>query len=200
MIPVICYTNCDSVELFLNDVSFGEQVLSFPRYGMDPSKGWGEQDWSSFARPTTADLHLRWTVPYAPGALKAVGKRDGEIVCVQEIVTAGPAVRVKLTADRDAIAADGRDVVHLTVEILDARGTPVPAADDLVTFDVQGQGRIIGVDNGNPVSHEPFQASQRRVFNGLCLAIVQSTTAAGPLTVTASADGLAAGHVRVTVS
>ena len=80
VIPVVCYTNCDSVELLLNGKSFGEQVLSFPRYGMDPSKGWGEQDWMSFVRPDTADLHLKWTVPYEPGVLKAIGKRNGEVV------------------------------------------------------------------------------------------------------------------------
>ncbi|MBN1935587.1 MAG: DUF4982 domain-containing protein [Anaerolineae bacterium] len=194
VIPVIGYTNCDSVELFLNERSFGEQVLSFPRYGMDPSKGWGEQDRAAFVNPITADLHARWTVPYAPGVLKAVGKRHGEVVCVCERVTAGPAAQIKLTADREAIAADGRDVVHLTVQILDAQGNPAPAADELISFDVQGPGRIIGVDNGDPISHEPFQSNQRRAFNGLCLAIVQSTTEAGQIEVTASAPGLEAGR------
>ncbi len=195
VIPVIAYTNCDSVELFLNGRSFGEQVLAFPRYGMDPSKGWGEQDWMAFARPFSADLHLRWTVPYAPGMLKAVGKRGHEVVCEQEIFTAGPATQIKLSADREAIAADGRDVVHLTVQILDAEGHPVPTANDLVTFDVQGPARLIGVDNGNPVSHASFQAEKRRAFNGLCLAIVQSTRQAGDIHVTASAPGLVAGEV-----
>lgn len=197
VIPVIAYSNCDSVELFLNGRSFGEQALSFPRYGLDPSKSWGEQDWSLMSRPITADLHARWTVPYAPGVLKAVGKRGGEVVCVCEQVTAGPAAQIKLTADREAIAADGRDVVHLTVQILDAQSNPVPAADDLIAFDVQGPGQIIGVDNGDPLSHEPFQSNQRRAFNGLCLVIVQSTTKVGPISVTASAAGLSAAMVIV---
>ena len=197
VIPVICYTNCDRVELFLNGRSFGEQILSFPRRGMDPSKGWGEQDRASFVRPTTADLHLRWMVPYEPGVLKAVGKRDGEVVCAQEIVTAGAAAQVRLTSDREAITADGRDVVHLTVQVLDVQGHPVPTADDRIAFDVQGPGRIIGVDNGNPISHEPFRSNRRRAFNGLCLAIVQSTAAPGLLLVTASAAGLATGSVTV---
>ncbi|MBN2389989.1 MAG: DUF4982 domain-containing protein [Anaerolineae bacterium] len=195
VIPVICYTNCDSVELFLNDVSFGEQVLRFPRYGLDLSKGWDEQDWESFVRPTTADLHLRWTVPYAPGVLKAVGKRAGEVVCVQEIVTAGPATQTELLTDRETIAADGRDVAHLTVHIRDAQGNFVPNAGNRVTFDVQGPARIIGVDNGNPVCHEPFQSTRRRAFNGLCLAILQSTITPGTVTVTATAHGLAEAHV-----
>ncbi|MFN2108760.1 MAG: DUF4982 domain-containing protein, partial [Anaerolineae bacterium] len=191
--------NCDSVELFLNDVSFGEQVLRFPRYGLDPSKGWGEQDWSSFVRPTTADLHMHWTVPYAPGVLKAVGKRAGEAVCVQEIVTAGPAAQIELLVDRETIVADGRDVAHLTVQIHDAQGNFVPNAGNRVTFDVQGPARLIGVDNGNPVCHESFQSSKRRVFNGLCLAIVQSTTTPGIVTVTATAQGLVEAHVTFEV-
>jgi beta-galactosidase len=197
VIPVICYTNCDSVELFLNNRSFSEQVLSFPRYGMDPSKGWGEQDWMSFVRPSTADLHLRWTVPYEPGVLSAVGKRDGQVVCEKKIVTAGVPAKIKLSSDREGIKADGYDVAHLTVKILDSEGNPVPTADNLITFSIQGPGRIIGVDNGNPVSHESFQSNQRHVFNSLCLAIVQSTNTPGMLQIAVQADGLIADKVNV---
>lgn len=153
----------------------------------------------SFVRPDTADLHLKWTVPYEAGDLKAIGKRNGEVILEQEISTAGAPTQIKLTADREAIAADGRDVVHLMVQVLDEQNYPVPTADDLIIFDVQGPGRIIGVDNGNPVSHESFQSNQRAVFNGLCLAIIQSTTASGTLRVTASAPGLKAGSVTVKV-
>jgi beta-galactosidase len=197
VIPVICYTNCDSVELFLNDRSYGAQVMSFPRYGMDPGKSWGEQDFASFARPTTADLHLRWTVPYEPGVLKAVGMRDGKVACTQEIATAGAPARIDLTADRTIIAADGRDVAHLTVHVRDAEDHLVPDADDQIAFDVQGPARIIGVDNGDPASHEPFRSNQRRVFHGLCLAIVQSTTEPGQIEVTATAPGLTPGHSTI---
>jgi beta-galactosidase len=197
VIPVICNTNCDSVELFLNGTSYGVQTLASPWYGMDPSKGWGEQDRRSFVRPSTADLHLSWTVPYQPGVLKAVGVRSGEVVCIQELVTAGPPAQISLTADREVVAADGRDVVHVTVRMLDAQGNPVPAADDQVTFDVQGPGRIIGVDNGDPESHEMFQATTRRAFNGLCLAIVQSTAIPGTIEVSARVPGLASNSVTV---
>jgi beta-galactosidase len=197
VIPVVCYTNCDSVELFLNEVSYGVQAYAFPRYGLDPSKDWGEQAFLSGVRPTTADLHLSWTVPYAPGTLKAVGTRDGEVVCVREISTVGPPARIELSADRETIAADGRDVVHATVRILDAAGNAAPMADDRVTFEVRGPGRILGLDNGNPLSHESFRSNQRRAFNGLCLAIVQSTAEPGIIEVTASAPGLEAGCVAV---
>jgi beta-galactosidase len=199
VLPVICYTNCDSVELFVNGQSYGGQSYALPRAGMDRDLSWGEQFQLMRAqiRPTTADLHLAWTVPYRPGTLKAVGKIKGEVVCVQETVTAGPAAAIELSADRTTIAADGRDVVHLTVRILDADGHPVPDADDPVTFEVSGQGRLIGADNGDPLSHEPFQSNVRHAFHGLCLAIVQSTGQPGLIEVTASAPGLAAATAQI---
>lgn len=164
---------------------------------MDRSKSWDEQDRRVFLNPSTADLHLQWTVLYEPGVLKAVGMRNGKVVCMQELVTAGAAARIALSADRETLAADGRDVVHLTVQILDADGNFVPTADEEITFDVQGPAGLIGVDNGNPVSHESFQAKTRRAFNGMCLAIVQSTMEAGTVVITASAPGLASGSVHV---
>jgi beta-galactosidase len=199
VLPVICYTNCDSVELFVNGQSYGAQSYVFPRTGMDRDLGWGEQirQVMGRARPTTSDLHLSWTVPYQPGTLKAVGKVNGEVVCVQEVSTAGPAAAIELAADRAQIAADGRDVVHLTARVLDAEGRLVPDANDEITFEVSGQGRLIGADNGNPLSHEPFQSPQRRAFHGLCLAIVQSTGRPGPIEVTARASGLAAAAAQV---
>jgi beta-galactosidase len=83
------------------------------------------------------------------------------------------------------------------VRVLDAEDHLVPDADDQITFDVQGPGRIIGVDNGDPVSHEPFQSNRRQAFHGLCLAIVQSTGEAGQIEVTATAPGLTAGRVAI---
>ncbi|MBN1139403.1 MAG: DUF4982 domain-containing protein [Anaerolineae bacterium] len=196
-IPVICYTNCDSVELIVNGRSLGTKSLAFPRWGMDRSKGWSFENLRPRVRPTTADLHLAWHVPHEPGELRAIGTRDGQVVCERRIVTAGPPAQIRLEADRKTIVADGRDVVHIVVRILDDHGNPVPTADDMVAFEVEGQGRIIGVDNGNPTSHESFQANQRRAFNGLCLAIVQATRIPGTIRVVAIAPGLKAGEIVV---
>lgn len=196
VIPVVCYTNCDSVELFLNGKSVGVKSYRFAYRGFDRTKGFFEQT-PPPAWPTTADLHLTWDVPYAPGTLRAVGMKDGEVVCVQEVVTVGPPTRLEVTVDRASIAADGRDVAHVTVRILDAAGNVVPDADDVVVFAVEGEGRLIGVDNGDPASHEPFQATRRRAFHGLCLAIVQATDVAGEVRVTASAEGLSGDGVTI---
>jgi beta-galactosidase len=147
---------------------------------------------------TTSDLHLTWTVPYQPGTLKAVGVKDGKIVATAEIVTGGEAAAVGLAVDRVEIAADRRDVAHVTVAILDAQGRVVPTADNEVSFEIRGGGKIIGVDNGNPLSHESFKDQRRKAFNGLCLAIVQSTGEAGPIQITAASPGLRSGGVTVT--
>jgi beta-galactosidase len=96
--------------------------------------------------------------------------------------------------------ADRRDVVHIVAEIQDDQGRLVPVADNEITFELQGEARIIGVDNGKPQSHEDFKAKHRNAFNGLCLAIVQSGATAGPVKIRASSPGLAADALTLSVS
>jgi beta-galactosidase len=147
---------------------------------------------------TTADLHLTWTVPYQPGTLKAVGTKDGKVVATYEVTTTGEPAAIDLSVDRDAIAADRRDVAHFTVKIVDAQGRIVPIADNEVTFAIEGEGKLIGVDGGDQVSHEDYKGNRMKAFNGLCLAIVQSTAKAGRIQLTASSPGLKSGSVAIT--
>jgi beta-galactosidase len=142
-------------------------------------------------------LHLSWDVPYEPGTLKAVGTKDGNVVTTVEIVTAGEPAALSLSVDRNAIAADGRDVAHVAVQILDSQGHVVPTADNEITFEIQGEGKIIGVDNGKPDSHESFQADRRKAFNGLCLAIVQAKSKPGKIRLTARAEGLKEDSIEI---
>lgn len=194
LIPVVAYTNCEVVELFLNGRSVGEKRLEFPRAGT--SGGWNTYERPQ-VNPTTADLHLTWDVPYAPGVLRAVGRRDGKECATTEVRTAGAPVSIRLTVDRDTIDALPSDVAHVTVEILDKDGVLVPSADNLVRFTIEG-GRILATDNGNLRDLEPFRSTQRRAFNGLALAIAKAD-APGRLRVTASADGLRGATVNVQV-
>jgi beta-galactosidase len=99
-----------------------------------------------------------------PAGARGVSRAREATKRAQQCWTAGPAARIKLTADREAIAAGGHDRAHLTVQVIDAEGYPVLTADSLITLDMQGSRRIIGVGNGNPVSHEPFQSDQRRAL------------------------------------
>ncbi len=204
VIPVLCFTNCETVELLLNGRSFGEKSYAFPLRGMDRSRTWDEQASAGQSpvrdpvrRPTTGDLHLTWDVPYQPGTLRAIGRRGGREVCVEEVSTAGAPLRLVAEPDRTRLWADGRDVCHLTVKVCDDRGVLCPEADCLVRFSVAGVARLIGVDNGRPDSHESFQAKERRAFRGLCLAVVQSTGAVGAIAVQVSSEGLASSAVEL---
>jgi beta-galactosidase len=188
IIPVTCFTNCDTVELFLNGRSLGVKGYEFPRLGME--QRWGNLPERAKVLRTTADLHLSWDVPYEPGMLKAIGVKDGKPVSAVEIPTTGEPAAIALSADREVIAADGRDVAHFVVKILDDKGNIVPTAKNEITFSIAGVGKLIGVDNGDPASHEDYRSNRRRAFNGLALAIVQSGGQLGQIQLNASSLSL----------
>ena len=192
VIPVLAYTNCNSVELFLNGRSLGEKRLEFPAQGTSGG-------WNSYAlpvvNPTTNDLHLSWDVPYDPGVLRAVGRRRDGATCEDQVRTAGPPASIRLTADRDTITAGPGDLAHVTFAIVDSAGMVVPTAGDLVHITVSG-GDILALDNADLRDHGPYRAGQRHAFNGRGLAIVQAPQP-GMLRVSASADGLRPASVTV---
>ncbi len=161
------YNHADEVELFLNGQSLGIQKKS------------GD------------DLHVKWRVPYTPGVVKAVSRKNGKVVLTKEIKTAGAPAKIILTADRSMIKADGSDLSFVKVTIVDKNGIVVPTADNLVWFTVSGSGWIAGVDNGSETSMESFKASERKAMNGLCLAVLQSNGKKGTITLRAISDGLA---------
>lgn len=196
LVPVLAYTNCDAVELYLNDRYLGEKRLEFPRQGTSGG-------WNSYARPpvfpTTADLHLAWDVPYEPGVLRAVGTRQGQVVVTTEVRTAGEPAALRVSVDRDHLRSRIRDVAHVTVEVVDATGLVVPTAGDLVRFTVNGPARLLAVGNGDPTDHGSYQAGQRRAFHGRLLAMIQSADDVGTVRVSARADGLPPVSIAIAV-
>jgi len=185
VIPVIAYSNCDSVELFLNGKSFGVKSAIFPQQGV--SKAWNAYD-RPFVPATTSDLHLSWDVPYEPGTLKVIGKKGGKIISEEVHTTSKPAA-IRLYVDRNEIDADAHDIANVKVEIIDENGFVVPDADNLIEFKVEGEGVLIGTDNGNPQDKTQMKSKQRSAFNGLALAVIQSTRKSGNIRLTAvSAD------------
>lgn len=160
------YNNADEVELFVNGESQGVRTK-----GKD-------------------DFHVIWRVKYEPGVVKVVSRKDGKAVLEKEIHTAGEPAQIRLTADRNEIKSDGRDLSFVTVEVLDKDGNLCPNADNQIMFDVQGAGFIAGVDNGSPVSMEKFKADHRRAFYGKCLVVVQSDGKSGGIKLTATSEGL----------
>jgi beta-galactosidase len=140
-------------------------------------------------------LNVDWKVKFEPGTLKAISRRNGKIVLVKEIHTAGVPAKVILTADRSTIKADGKDLSYITVKIVDKDGNVVPDADNLVHFRLKGLGVIAGVDNGSQSSMEPFNADYRKAFHGMCLAIIQSEKMPGRMELEAIADGLTSAKI-----
>jgi beta-galactosidase len=173
VIDIWAYTNADEVELSLNGKSLGTK------------------------KKKENEFHLMWRVPYSAGTLQAVARKDGKAFLTKEVKTAGVPAKVMLTPDRKSIQADGRDLSFVTVKIVDTEGNVVPYADNLVTFEVKGNGFIAGVDNGNPVSHESFKGAQRKAFHGLCLVVIQSKGEEGEVEVIASAEGLESARAEI---
>ncbi|MDR3413533.1 MAG: glycoside hydrolase family 2 TIM barrel-domain containing protein [Formivibrio sp.] len=196
IVAVTCYTNCETVELFLNGQSYGAKGYAFPRPGLQDG-GDKPQPAHSYSLQTTADLHLSWDVPYQPGTLKAVGTVDGKPQVIAEVSTTGEPDAIRLSADRNLIDISPRDLAHVQVEVVDANGQMVPTADNEITFVLKGPGRIIGVDNGDPESHESFKADHRKAFNGLALVLVQATGEAGPITLSASSTSLKSAGIQI---
>lgn len=167
--PVHVYTSGDEAELFLNGRSLGRK-----------KKG-------------AFEYRLRWDdVVYQPGELKVVAYKAGKPWAEDVMQTTGSAAKITLSADRSTIDADGKDLSFITVQISDKEGRMVPRSHNEVKFSIEGPGKIIAVGNGNPVSHEPFQAEQRKAFNGLCLVIVQTEKGeSGMIRLSATSEGLA---------
>ncbi|MBT8037750.1 MAG: DUF4982 domain-containing protein [Verrucomicrobiae bacterium] len=162
LVPVWCYTNGDSVELFLNGESLGVQKFT-----------------------AKTDMHLEWMVPYAAGELKAVASKNGKVVATTVKRTAGPVAKFTLQADQTKLDIGRRDLSYVTVRMEDKEGNFAPKGDRWVSFEVEGPGRLVAVANGDPVSHESFQGVSVKAFNGMALAIVAPTGEEGEIVVSA---------------
>ncbi|MER5791324.1 glycoside hydrolase family 2 TIM barrel-domain containing protein [Streptomyces sp. NPDC001980] len=209
-VEVWAYANVPSVELFLNGTSLGVREFDTKkttdgRTYLETTEATGDDKTfttgpypGSYTSPngSAGKLHLTWKVPYRPGELKAVARRDGKVVATDVLRTAGAPHAVRLTPDRDSLAADGRSLVFVTAEIVDAHGVVVPDAEDLISFAVTG-GSLAGLDNGREESAERYQASTRTAFHGKALAVVRSGTKPGGLKVTARVAGLRKGTATV---
>ena len=128
-----------------------------------------------------------------------MSRKNGRLVLSREIRTAASPAQIVLTADRSAIKADGTDLSFVTVKVVDKYGTLVPLADNLVEFELTGPGSIVGVDNGNQISHESFKASKRKAFHGMALAIIQAKTKPGRIVLQARSPGLSPATLMINV-
>lgn len=167
------FNNADEVELFLNGLSLGKKAKEKDVY------------------------HVFWRVPFQKGTLKAVSYKDGKEVLTREVKTTGDPISIKLTADRQTIKADGKDLSFITVEALDAEGNTVPVADNLINFTIEGDGFIAGTDNGDPTDPNSLKKPSRKLFSGKALAVVQSHKNAGKIILKATSSNLKQASIEI---
>ena len=173
------YSNCDEVELIVNGRNLGRQTM--------PCNG-----------------HLKWKATYQPGKVVAIGYENGKRVMTQTIETTKPAAKTVLKADRKTIAADGRDLSVVTIEVQDQKGRLVPDACPKLTFRLEGNGRILGVGNGDPMylgedhpKGKDCKTFSIPAFNGLAQILIQSSDEAGALQLSCESDGLKTSTIQI---
>ncbi len=167
-IDVWVYSNADNVELFLNGKSLGKKDM--PR-----------------------NSHLQWSVPYEPGILEAIGYRNGKKL-TEKVETTNEPATIVVSPSKTTLIADGKDAVVINISVIDRQNREVPDADNLISFTLTGDAKIIGVGNGDPSSHEPdkiFDSTwQRHLFNGHCQVILQAGTSGSMIHFEAKGDKL----------
>ena len=166
------YSNCDEVELTVNGKKLGRQTM--PRNG-----------------------HLKWKAVYQPGKVVAIGYKNGKRILTQTIETTRPAAKTFLKTDRQTLIADGRDLAVITIEVQDEKGRLVPDACPMLTIQLEGNARILGVGNGDPMylgEDHPGDLHCKSfsipAFNGLAQVLVQSGDQSSTVAVSCRGEGL----------
>lgn len=170
------YNNADEVELYLNGKSQGIRQ-----------------------KKDSHQYHVAWQIPFEKGELKVVSRRNGKIVATQTERTAGAPDHIRLTADHTAMPANGKSLAFVTVEVVDKDGTLCPNADNQIFFEVEGHGRIEGVDNGSQTSLERFKDNNRKAMYGKCLVVLRSAKQQGTLKLTAKGVDLKSASIDIDI-
>jgi beta-galactosidase len=175
--PVFVYTSGDAAELFLNGKSLGMK-----------KKGQFE-------------YRLKWDdAVYYPGELKVVAYKNDQKWAEDVVKTTGKPSQLSMSADRPAVAPDGKDLIFVTVRIEDKDKLLVPRSNNQLDFSITGPGRIVATDNGDATSHESFQAKSKKAYNGLCLVIVAAEKGASdPISLKAESKGLKGSSVAINI-
>ncbi|MBC7889773.1 MAG: glycoside hydrolase family 2 protein [Ferruginibacter sp.] len=170
------FSNCDEVELFLNDVSVGSK-----------------------ARPADNASPRSWSITFHKGTLKAVAKNAGKIVAEQQLITTGNPAKIVLSAHKPSIENNWDDVVYITATVTDEAGLPCLNATDKIRFNTDGPGVIAAVDNADLSCSDPYLTKERWAFKGKCIAIIKANANTGVIKVTAAADGLKTESININI-
>jgi beta-galactosidase len=170
------YTNCDEVELFLNGKSQGK-------------------------KPKNAnDAPVDWELSFEKGTIEVVGINKGIVASREILKTAGKPAKLQIQLSKSSIKNHWDDVVMARIQVLDEAGLPCPNADNLIQFDISGNGQIAGLDNGDINSHESYQGKQRTSYKGKTLVILKATADKGTIGLTVSSNGLVTASTSITIN
>jgi len=166
LLPVYVYSNCEEIELRLNDSVIGRKTVDKNLY------------------------YARWDIPYQAGKIQAMGYKNNKKVTEQILRTADNAAEMKITANKTIVSANNEDIVLLEITIVDQKGIPVPDANNEITVEVTGPAKLIGMDNGNQSDVNAFKTKTRKAFEGRLLLTIQATETPGPIKIVLKATGL----------
>ena len=199
-VPVVVYTDAAKVKLTLTTADGEVKDLGTKEFTTKTTNaGYTYQIYEGEGANGTAhkNLYLTWNVPFEEGTISAEAwDAEGNEIDLDQVegrtsvTTTGDEAKLDAEADRTEIAADGTELSYITVSVEDENGEIVPDASNNVKFTVEGEGTLVGVDNGEQADHQSYQDDNRDAFSGQLVAIVQSTKNAGEIKVTASSDGL----------
>ena len=170
------YSNCEEVELLLNGKSLGAK------------------------RKPADDSPRNWKVNFEAGTIKAVGMNGGKKAAEFELRTAGKPAKIILSADKPKITYDWNDIGFVTATVVDDNGIVVPNANNLITFEAAGSGSVVAVDSADNADHAPFQAKQRKAFQGICMAMIKASKGSGSISITARAADLGSNKVTLAIA
>lgn len=170
------FSNCDEVELFLNDVSVG-----------------------TVPRPADNASPRLWSVTFHKGTLKAVARNKGKIVGEQQLTTTGDPAKIVVSVDKPDIENIWDDLVYVTATIVDEKGLPCLNATDKIKFTLKGPGIIAAVDNADLTCSDSYLSSERWAYKGKCIAIIKANASNGVIKITASATELKSGTSTVNI-
>ncbi len=209
-VPVVVYTDADKVELYFTSADTGERRLIGEKEFTEIRSNDGNYTYKFYEGEDAnteahKNLYFTWNVTYEAGTIEAVAydKTENGYTKIADtegrsyVTTTGDEKKLSASADRSEISADGADLTYITVDVTDENGNTVPDAVNNVKFEVEGEGKLVGVDNGRQDDHQSYQDDNRNAFSGKVLAIVQSTKNAGRIKVTASAEGLEPSTVEI---
>ncbi len=170
---VFVYSNCDAVELLMNDSSLGKKAVDKNLY------------------------YAKWEIPFYPGTIKAIGYKNGKAVTEHFLQTAGDAAGIKLVSNKHNLQANGTDVAIIEINVVDKNGIPVINNQQEISVKIDGPAKLIGLDNGDQRNHEQYKTSTRKTFNGRLLATIQATDRPGKIVVSFSGASLQNGVLEI---